>query len=82
MGYRGNQHSLHPRKAAFERGPVTDALPPADSPNADFLLSFTPGNFYFTVRALKNDAEDHLTVIYNRKAYVLQLSASKSHSIR
>ncbi len=45
--------------------------------NADFLLSFTPGNFYFTVRALKNDAEDHLTVIYNRKAYVLRLAASE-----
>ena len=45
--------------------------------NADFVLSFTPGNFYFTVRALKKDAEDHLTVIYNRKAYVLHLSASE-----
>ena len=44
--------------------------------NADFVLSFTPGNFYFTVRALKKDAEDHLTVIYNRKAYVLHLAAS------
>ena len=45
--------------------------------NADFVLSFTPGNFYFTVRALKKDAEDHLTVIFNRKAYVLHLSASE-----
>jgi hypothetical protein len=48
-----------------------------EQPNADFLLSFTPGNFYFTVRALKKEAEDHLTVIYNRKAYVLQLAASE-----
>ena len=45
-----------------------------EQPNADFVLSFTPGNFYFTVRALKKDAEDHLTVIFNRKAYVLHLS--------
>jgi hypothetical protein len=45
--------------------------------NADFVLSFTPGNFYFAVRALKKDAEDHLTVIYNKKAYILQLSASE-----
>jgi hypothetical protein len=44
--------------------------------NANFLISFTPGNFYFTIRALKKDAEDHLTVIYNRKAYVLHLTAS------
>ena len=47
-----------------------------EQPNADFLISFTPGNYYFTVRALKREAEDHLTVIYNRKAYVLHLSAS------
>jgi hypothetical protein len=47
-----------------------------EQPNADFVLSFTPGNFYFTVRALKKEAEDHLTVIYNRKVYVLHLSAS------
>jgi len=43
--------------------------------NAGFLISFTPGNFYFTIRALKKDAEDHLTVIFNRKAYVLHLTA-------
>ena len=49
-----------------------------EQPNADFLLSFTPGNFYFTVRALKKGAEDHLTVIFNRKAYVLHLKASIS----
>jgi len=47
-----------------------------DQPNADFLISFTPGNFYLTIRALKEKAEDHLTVIYNRRAYVLHLTAS------
>jgi hypothetical protein len=46
--------------------------------NAGFLITFTPGNFYFTVRALKPDAEDHLTVIYNRKAYVLRLAAAEN----
>ena len=44
--------------------------------NAGFLISFTPGNFYFSIRALKQNAEDHLTVILNRKAYVLHLIAS------
>lgn len=47
-----------------------------DQENAGFLISFTPGNFYLTIRALKKDAEDHLTVIFNRKAYVLHLTAS------
>ncbi|MDD5198396.1 MAG: hypothetical protein PHC88_01210 [Terrimicrobiaceae bacterium] len=46
--------------------------------NAGFLISFTPGNFYFTIRALRKDAEDHLTVIFNRKAYVLHLTASEN----
>jgi hypothetical protein len=45
--------------------------------NAGFLISFTPGNFYFTIRALTPNAEDHLTVIFNRKAYVLHLTASE-----
>jgi len=45
--------------------------------NAGFVISFTPGNFYFTIRALKKDAEDHLTVIFNRKAYILHLRASE-----
>jgi len=48
-----------------------------DQENAGFLISFTPGNFYFTIRALKKDAEDHLTVIFNRKAYVLHMTASE-----
>jgi hypothetical protein len=48
--------------------------------NAGFLITFTPGNFYFTIRALKPDAEDHLTVIFNRKAYVLHLKASEKPS--
>jgi hypothetical protein len=74
---------------AFKSGNTTVLFPSAisglyaksvagqEQPNADFLLSFTPGNFYFTVRALKEDAEDHLTVIYNRKVYVLYLAASE-----
>jgi hypothetical protein len=45
--------------------------------NAAFLISFKPGNFYFSLRALNKDAEDHLTVIFNRKAYVLHLQASE-----
>ena len=48
-----------------------------DQENAGFLISFTQGNFYFTIRALKKDAEDHLTVIFNRKAYILHMTASE-----
>jgi len=74
---------------AFQSGNTTVLFPSAisglygksvavqEQPNADFILSFTQGNFYFAVRALKKDAEDHLTVIFNRKAYVLHLLAAE-----
>jgi len=45
--------------------------------NADFLIDFTPGKNYFCIRALKKNAEDVLTVIFEQKAYVLKLKASK-----
>lgn len=44
--------------------------------NADFLVSFMPGSFHFTLRALHANAEDQLTVIFEKKAYVLHLSAA------
>jgi hypothetical protein len=44
--------------------------------NADFLLDFQAGQYWFTVRALKRDVEDFITVIYERKAYVIRISAS------
>ena len=74
---------------AFKSGNTTVLFPSAisglyaksvavqEQANADFLISFTPGNYYFTIRALRPEAKDHLTVIYNRKAYVLRLSASE-----
>ena len=74
---------------AFKSGNTTVLFPSAisglyaksvavqEQANADFLISFTPGNFYFTIRALEPNAEDHLTVIHNRKAYVLHLIASE-----
>ncbi len=75
---------------AFESGTTTIMFPAEisglyaksvavqEQENANFLISFTPGNFYFTIRALKPDVEDHLTVIYRRKAYILHLSASEN----
>ncbi len=44
--------------------------------NANFLISFVPGNYYLTIRALEKTAEDYLTVIYNRKAYIFHLVPS------
>lgn len=48
----------------------------APQDNADFLINFVPGSFHFTLRALHENAEDQLTVIFERKAYVLHLTAA------
>lgn len=42
----------------------------------DFLLSHHPGRHDFTLRALKPEASDVLTVLYQHEAYVLRLKAS------
>ena len=69
---RGIRRFFFPRQSRA----LAKSVAVQEQPNADFLISFTPGNFYFTIRALKPEADDHLTVIYNRKAYVLHLRAS------
>jgi hypothetical protein len=75
--HSGNTTVLFPSAIS---GLYGKSLAVQEQPNADFVLSFTPGNFYFAVRALKKDAEDHLTVIFNRKAYVLLSWQQKSRS--
>ena len=47
-----------------------------EQPNADFLLDFQAGQYWFTVRALKRDVEDYITVMYERKAYVVHVVSS------
>ena len=47
-----------------------------EQPNADFLLDFQAGQYWFTLRALKRDVEDYITVMYERKAYVIHVTAS------
>ena len=47
-----------------------------EQPNADFLLDFQPGQYWFTLRALKRDVEDYITVLYERKAYVIHVTST------
>lgn len=44
--------------------------------NAGFLVNFVPGSSHFTLRALHDRAEDHLTILFERKAYVLHLTTT------
>ncbi|PWU06730.1 MAG: hypothetical protein C5B47_07095 [Verrucomicrobia bacterium] len=46
--------------------------------NADFLINFVPGSSHFTLRALHDKANDQLTVIFEKKAYVLHLTAAEN----
>lgn len=48
----------------------------AGQKGGDFVLNYKPGTHFFSLAALRSDAEDYLTVIYNRKAYVFLLKAS------
>ena len=70
----GNTTILFPSEIS---GLYAKSVAVQEQSNAEFLVSFTPENFYFTVRALQPNAEDHLTVLYNRRAYVLHLTASE-----
>lgn len=45
--------------------------------NTDFLIDYQPGSYYFTVRALKSNAQDYINVIFDRKAYVFHIFAAK-----
>lgn len=74
---------------AFEQGNTTFLFPSAISAlfasrtapqsqqnnDSDFLISFEPGSSFFAVRALKPEVQDYLTVVYNRKPYVIRIKA-------
>ncbi|MBX7157680.1 MAG: hypothetical protein K1X66_04760 [Verrucomicrobiae bacterium] len=44
---------------------------------APVMLEYTPGQYFFTVRATRDDANAMLNIIWQRKTYVLRLIASK-----
>lgn len=46
----------------------------------DFQISTKPGSYYFNLVALKDGAEGTLTIVYNRKTYVLYLIHDKDRA--
>src|SRR3990167_200865 len=50
---------------------------PTVQPNADFLIDYQQGSYYFTVRALKPNVQDYINVVFDRKVYVFHIFASK-----
>jgi hypothetical protein len=57
---------------------ASKAMVSPDQKGGQFLLSFAPGSYFFSIRALKDQAEDVLTVIYNRKAYIIKVVGSNN----
>ena len=51
------------------------------SPICDFVMSFKPGNYYFSIRALKQDATGTLNIIYRRNAYSLKLHENEENAM-
>ena len=51
------------------------------SPSSDFLLSFHPGNYYFSIRALKAEATGTLNVIYDKNSYILKLQENEANAV-
>ena len=51
------------------------------SPACDFLLSFQPGNYYFSIRALKNAVSGTVNVVYARNTYILKLQENENNAM-
>jgi hypothetical protein len=63
-------------------GPITalqGARFTSDSKRLDYLqLSYVPGNYFFSVRALAQNARGNLNVVWNRKTYVIEFVEGNS----
>jgi hypothetical protein len=53
----------------------------AGTPVCDFLMSFQPGNYYFSIRALKAGASGTLNIVYGRNTYILKLQENEAQAI-
>ena len=84
-----DEYSVHRLKVGFDKLVTTVMFPSAlsaiaganvvtdpNNGNGDFLLSYLPGNYFFSIRALKKGAKGSLNIVYNRKTYVLELEES------
>jgi hypothetical protein len=54
---------------------------PDGSPACDFLMSFQPGNYYFSIRALKSGAMGTVNIIYARNTYILKLQENEANAM-
>jgi hypothetical protein len=46
----------------------------------DFIMAFQPGNYYFSIRALKSGASGAVNVIYGRNTYILKFKENEQYA--
>ena len=51
------------------------------SPSCDFLMSFQPGNYYFSIRALKTQSSGTINIVYGRKTYIIKLQENEAKAM-
>jgi hypothetical protein len=51
------------------------------TPVCDFLMSFQPGNYYFSIRALKSGASGTLNIVYGHNTYILKLQENEAQAM-
>ncbi|MDD5727234.1 MAG: hypothetical protein PHV59_01600 [Victivallales bacterium] len=51
------------------------------TPACDFLMSFQPGNYYFSIRALKAGATGTVNVVYGRQTYILKFQENETEAM-
>ena len=51
------------------------------SPACDFLMAFKPGNYYFSIRALKPEVSGTVNVIYGRQTYILKFRENEAEAM-
>jgi hypothetical protein len=51
------------------------------SPACDFLMAFKPGNYYFSIRALKPEVSGTVNVIYGRQTYILKFRENETQAM-
>ena len=51
------------------------------SPVCDLFLSFQPGSYYFSIRALKSGASGTVNVVYGRNTYILKFQENAAEAM-
>ena len=44
-----------------------------DNSNPAFLMAYTPGKYYFSIRALRLKAQGLLNIVYQGKTYIIEI---------